>query len=68
VRTTLPNGNRACRFASAGSVRGRPLAEDRVEMDRVQLVRAFDNTIVFLISVVKNNRRGLETALANTVL
>lgn len=33
-------------------VRGRPLAEDRVEMDRVQLVRTFDNTIGFLISVV----------------
>ena len=33
-------------------VRGRSLAEDRVEMDRVQLVRTFDNTIGFLISVV----------------
>src|SRR5215469_557130 len=45
-------------------VHGRSLAEDRVEMDRVQLVRTFDNTISFLISEVKNDRKGLETALA----
>jgi hypothetical protein len=37
--------------------------EDRVEMDRVQLVSGFDNTIGFLISDVPNNRTALETTL-----